>query len=237
MIGTRTHPMKILRHILLFASFGLATCVSAVELRFLMSEGSEEALKFIENGKTVSIRADENTFSDTYTFTGEGPLVLFKEVVRDGKTERETAARVTIPAGLTHAIIILTDEKPAGYVGTCLDDSPVSRHAGTVRAVNLSRHKVTFKMGTAVFIVAPGENHQVLFPPETDRMVMRAETEVNGRTELIAGNPVPLRPGLRVLLVLRDGRPGAGRTTNLVDMLSFYDRPPPVTTTPQTSTQ
>jgi hypothetical protein len=60
---------------------------------------------------------------------------------------------------------------------------------------------------------------------------------VNGRTEIIAGNPVPMRPGLRLLLVLRDGRPATGRTTNIVDILSFYDRPPVSPEFPPVSTQ
>jgi hypothetical protein len=226
--------MKTLRHIFLVASFGLASCASAVELRFLVSEGSEDSLKFIDNDKTISIRADENTLSATYAFTGDGPLVLFKEVVRDGKTQRETAARLTVPTGLTHAIVILTGEKPGGYAGTWVNDAPVSRPAGTVRTVNLSHHTVTFKIDPSVFTVASGDNHQVAFPLESDRVVMRAETQINGRTEIIAGNPVPMRAGLRLLLVLRDGRPGPGRATNLVDILSFYDQPP--AQTPQSAT-
>ncbi|MFA6288971.1 MAG: hypothetical protein WC661_16440 [Opitutaceae bacterium] len=218
--------MKTLHPILLIASFGLATCASAVEIRFLVGEGSEDALKFVDNGKTVSIRADENDLSGTYVFTGAGPLVLFKEVVRDGKTRRETAASLAVPAGLKNAIIILTGGKSGAYAGTWVDDSSESRQAGTVRTVNLSRHTVTFNMETSVFTVAPGENHQVAFPSQSDHVVLRAKTQVNGRTEIIAGNPVPMRPGLRLLLILRDGLPSPGRKTNIVDILSFYDQPP-----------
>ncbi len=204
----------------------LPASAHAVELRFLVGEGTEDAFKFIDGGRTVSIHVDESSLSKPYSFTGPGPLVLFKDVARAGKTQRETAARLAVPAGLTHAIAILVADQPGTYASLCIDDSPATRQAGTLRMVNLSHHAVTFKLGTADFTVAPGENHQLAAPSDSTRVVLHAETEVNGRTEIVAGNPIPMRPGLRLLLVLRDGRPGPGRKTNIVDVLSFYDRPP-----------
>lgn len=212
---------------LLFAACLTATCLHAVELRFLTADGTDESLKFSNHGKTVPIYADESSLSPVYGFEDAGPLVLFKEVVSDQKTVRVPAATLTVPPGLTHAIVVLTAATaPGAYTGAWIDDSPTARPAGTIRVVNLSKNRVTLRIDTASFTLAPSESQQVSVTPDVTRVSMQADAQSGDRREPIAGNPIPMRPGLRLLLILRNGRPAPGSPTRLVDILPLYDRPP-----------
>lgn len=208
----------------------LAALVSAhaIELRFINWEGEESALKFTNKSKTVTIHSAESSLSSGYTYDGPGPLVLFKEVVIEGKIVRQPAATLDVPANLTHAILVLaaSDESKTAYAGIWIDDTPESRPAGTVRLVNLSNHAVAFNVDGAEFSIAPTANHQVPVRSNVRRVLMQAATQVGGKWEIVANNPLPMRNGLRVLIVLRDGRPQEGSEINIVDLLSFYDKPP-----------
>lgn len=212
--------------------------LSAVELRFLAAEGEETALKFMNKGEAVAITADENTLSPFYPFGYAGALVLFKEIVREGKTVRETAATLEVPSGLTHALVVLTatDKTLATYSGVVIDDSPATRPAGTILLLNRSRVPLSFKLDAEEFTLAPEGVHQMSFSQDIKRIVVQADAKVADKWERIFGNPLPVRAGVRVFLLLRDGRPQPGAKTNLVDMLSFYDRPPAVSGAPQSTT-
>lgn len=212
---------------LLFAACLATTCVHALELRFLCAEGTEDALKFTRHGKTVPIYADENSLSPVYVLEDAEPLVLFKEVVRDRQTVRVPAATLAVPPSLTHAIVVLTaTPAPGTYAGVWIDDSPAARPAGTIRVVNFSKSRVTVRIDTAGFTLAPSETRQVSVTPEVTRVSMQAEAQAGDRREPVAGNPIPMRPGVRLLLILREGRPTPGNPTRLVDLLPIYDRPP-----------
>lgn len=218
------------QHLVTLAVTTFATLASAhaLELRFINWDGEESALKFSNKGKTTTIIAAEGSLSPTYTFEGAGPLVLFKEVVIEGKIVRQPAATLTVPAGLTHAIVIIaaTDAAMSTYAGVWVDDSPESRPAGTLRMLNLSNHSVAFKVAASEFTIAPTENRQIPLPSDVRRMLMQAATQVDGKWKIVFNNPMPVRSGLRLLILLRDGRPQEGSETNIVDMLSFYDVPP-----------
>ncbi|MET0262348.1 MAG: hypothetical protein ABW223_05580, partial [Rariglobus sp.] len=100
--------MTISRIISLFVVMLISiSSMSAVELRFVNWDGEEADLKFTNKGKTVTIRAAESTLSPVYSFDGPGPLVLFKEAMVEGKTVRQTAATLSVPPGLTHAIVVV----------------------------------------------------------------------------------------------------------------------------------
>jgi hypothetical protein len=215
---------------------GFATA-HALEFRVLVWEGSESALKYTANGKTINISGTENDLSPVYRFTGAGPLVLFKEVQQEGKTIRETAATLPLPIGVTHAILILApaDASQKSYLGMWINDAPDSRPAETIQFVNLSSYPTTFKFGDQDFSIAPGANHQVRFDAALERIVLRGAAYVGDKWELFSGNPVPVRAGLRLLMVLRNGRPAPGRSTAVVDMVSFYDRPPAIPGAPATA--
>lgn len=212
---------------LFFALMPLAA-LRAVELRFLNLEGHENALKFTSKGKTVAITADENSLSPIYHFEGPGALELFKEIVVDGKTTRVPSATLAVPTELTHAVVLLIagNASSSNYSGVWIDDSPVTRPAGTVLLLNRSRHPLSFKIDEAEFTLVPKATHQLPFSSTVKRVAVKADAEVAGRWESVIGNPLPVRPGVRVLLLLRDGRPQPGMPTNLVDMVSFYDFPP-----------
>jgi len=200
----------------------------AVELRFINWDGDATDLKFANKGKVVTIRAAESTLSPVYSFDGPGPLVLFKEVVVDDKKVRQPVATLAVPAGLTHAIVVLaaTDATMTTYAGVWIDDAPDTRPKGTIRLVNLSNHAVAFKVDATEFMLAPSERHQVPVQSDVRRILMQAATQVDGRWKVVANNPLPVRSGLRLLLLLRDGRPQEGSETNVVDLLSFYDQAP-----------
>lgn len=199
----------------------------AVELRFLNVEGEDSALKFSNQGQTVAVNANETALSPVYTFNDAGPMVLFKEVVTGGKSVRTTAATLEIPAGLTHALVVLsaTDKALATYSGALIDDAPSTRPAGTILLLNHSRHPLSFKLDAEEFTLAPKAVHQMPFSQDINRIVVQADANVAGKWERVFSNPLAVRAGVRVLLLLRDGRPQPGSNPNIVDMLSFYDRP------------
>jgi hypothetical protein len=199
----------------------------AVEVRFLNVDGPEYALKFTNAGKSVGITADDNAFSAAYPFSGKGPLVLFKETTVDKKTARVTAATIELPRELTHALVVLTavDKSLATYSGTVIDDSPVTRPAGTILLLNSSRHPLSFKLDAEEFTLAPKGVRQMPFSQDINRIVVQADALVDGNWTRVFGNPLPVRSGVRVLLLLRDGRAQPGSNPNIVDMLSFYDHP------------
>ncbi|HSI09333.1 MAG: hypothetical protein ACAH89_00875 [Rariglobus sp.] len=210
--------------------FALLTPARAIELRFINWEGEDAALKYTNKGKIVTIHAAESSFSPVYKFEGAGPLVLFKEVELEGKIVRQTAATLPVPAGLTHAIVVLaaTDAALTTYAGMWIDDAPDARPAGTIRLVNFSTHAVSFKIDTSEFTIAPASTHQVPVKTNVRRILMQAATQVDGQWKIVANNPLPVRSGLRLLLLMRDGRPQEGSEPNIVDLLSFYDQPPPL---------
>jgi len=229
-----TFSARVARHVsrpLAVVLLALAPIIPAraLELRFLNAEGAEPALKFENHGEVVAITANENTLSPVYAFTpaGTAPLVLFKETVIAGKRARVTAATLPVPAGLTHALVILSaaDKTLATYSATWIDDSPATRPAGTVLLLNRSRYPLAFKLDAEEFTLAPQGVHQMPFSQDINRIVVQADAQVGDKWERVFGNPLRVRGGVRVLLLLRDGRPQIGAKTNLVDMLSFYDRP------------
>src|SRR4051812_19478496 len=156
-------------------TFATLASAHALELRFINWDGDESALKFSNKGKTTTIIAAEGSLSPTYKFDGAGPLVLFKEVVVDGKVVHQPAATLTVPAGLTHAIVVIaaTDATQSTYAGVWVDDSPESRPAGTLRMVNLSNHSVAFKVAASEFTIAPTEKRQVPLPSDVRRILMQ----------------------------------------------------------------
>jgi hypothetical protein len=215
------------------------TKANAVEFRLINFDGSDSTLKYAEKGKVITVSASENGLSEPYQFTGSGPLVLFKEVIREEKVVRETAATVSLPAAATHAIVIIaaTDSSLKTYAAVLVDDSPESRPAETIRFVNLTSYTTAFKFAGTEFSIASGGNHQVRFDPALQRIILRGAANVNGSWTLISGNPVPVRAGLRILILMRNGRAVIGDATSAVDMLSFYDRPPPIPGSPVASNQ
>lgn len=215
---------------LLSLFLGFLAQAKAIELRFISWEGEDSALKYTNKGKTVTIHAAESSFSPVYKFEGAGPLVLFKEVEVEGKIVRQTAATLQVPAGLTHAIVVVaaTDAAMTTYAGMWIDDAPDARPAGTIRLVNFSTHSVSFKIDTSEFTIAPAGTQQVPVKTNVRRILMQAATQVNGQWKVVANNPLPVRSSLRLLLLMRDGRPQEGSEPNIVDLLSFYDLPPPL---------
>jgi len=222
--------MKTMRlPVLLFAVCLICTAAAqAVEFRLLNWDGYDADLKFTNGGKAVPVSANENDFSIVYKYTETDPIIFYKEVKRDDKTVKEIAATVAVPADMTHGILILaaTDSTLKTYVGLWVDDSPESRPASTIRFVNLSSHKTVFKLGNEQFSLSPSGTHQVKFDPAVQRVVLQGAAQVDSQWIQFSGNPIPVRAGLRLLVVMRDGRPSIGRDPTPVDLLSFYDRPP-----------
>ena len=221
-------------HLLLLISFFTLPAAHAVELRFINWDGDAADLKFANKSKVVTVHASESALSPVYTFDGPGPLVLFKEIIVEGKKVRQPAATLPVPADLTHAIVVIaaTDATLTTYAGMWIDDAPATRPKGTIRLVNLSNHAVTFRVDEEKFTLDPSANHQVPVRVNVRRILMQAATQVDGQWKVVANNPLPVRSGLRLLLLLRDGRPQEGSEPNIVDLLSFYDQPPELPVTP-----
>lgn len=215
-------PLMFLMVVLALAS------ARAVEVRFINWDGDASDLKFTNKGKTITVRAAESSLSPVYVFDGPGPLVLFKEAVVEGAVVRQTAATLEVPAGMTHGIVVLaaTDAEANAYAGVWIDDAPEVRPKDSIRLVNLSSHTLAFKVDATEFMLAPSGNHQIPVRSNTRRVLMQAATKVEGQWKIVANNPLPVRSGLRVLVLLRNGRAQEGSEVNIVDLLSFYDLPP-----------
>lgn len=217
--------------ILLFSAITvLAPSSRALEFRLLSWSGSLEDLKYSNGSRVVEIMAGDSSLSPKYQFTGTGPLVLFREIKQDDKIVRQPVASLSPPEGFTHAILVLTAADDAGthYVARWINDSPEVRKAQTITYENLSSYSVAIKLGEEELTLAPLE--RLTRPTNSSRMrlTLKVAAQKGGGWELVSSSSQPIRPGLRTLVILRDGRLANG-VRSTIDYLSFNDLPPPPT--------
>ncbi|GHC03579.1 hypothetical protein [Cerasicoccus arenae] len=204
-------------------------CGLALSLRFISLNGSIHDDLYIVSGKNkVYIRADENVFSSIYDYDEENMLSLYRDVPDEkGVLHRKKVLGLSLPTDLEQGLVILNRNPAEDVTAICLPDSSISRPEETVFVINLSNVDLAFRLSEEDFQLSPGQSHHLNFDTERQRVVISLAAHTDDKWSLIFSNPIALRPGLRVLLLLRDGRPVPGRDKVIVDMLSFYDRPPP----------
>lgn len=207
----------------------IAPAAHALEFRLLSWVGTIEDLKYANGQKPVAVVAREGSLSPKYQFTGAGPLVLFREVHRDGKTVREPVASLTPPAGFTHAILMLapTDAAGTAYTARWINDSPEVRQAQTITYENLSIHPVAIKLGKEELALEPNAKLTRPTNPDVYRLALKVAARTEKGWELVISSSQPVRRGLRTLVILRDGRDNPYGPKEPVEYLAFNDLPPP----------
>jgi len=216
----------------LFLSLILAACalpLRALEFRLISWEGEITALKYLDGTKKIAINASEGALSPTYHFGSTSPLVLFREVVVDDKTVRTPVATLTAPSGVKQAIILLAyaDATRTTYTGSWIDDSLEVRPAQTVTYWNFSSYPIAIKMGSMDREIPPNEGLTLATGPTVERVLLKAAAQTKSGWQVFASTTQPVRPGLRTLVIMRNGRPDYTGHKEIIDLLKFDDYPPP----------
>lgn len=225
--------MKALLFLLLGLTFTVAHAAepSALQFRVLSWEGAVQDLKF-QNGKDeVAVFAQEYSLSPTYSKTDVAkPLVLYRTRIVEEKKVRETIATVPPPpAGVTRALLLLAklpaaNEAGDTITGRWLEDVP---EAGTVRFHNLSSHQLAVNVADLQWIQATGETHVLPITNGVLRMQVKVASEIDGAWKLVGNISKPVRSYLHVIVLMREGRPRIDFPTDPIELLAFYDEPPP----------
>ncbi len=224
--------MKTRSLIILFCAITvLASTSRALEFRLLSWADTIEGLKYANGQKPIEIVAWDCVLSPKYQLTGTGPLVLFREIKQDDKTVRVPVATLPPPAGFTHAILLLaaTDASKQAYTAVWIDDSPEVRKAQTITYHNLSSYPVLIKLGTEEISLAPQAMGTRATDPALERLALKVAAQTEAGWEIVASTSQAIRPGLRTLVILRDGRIQGNGLKDRIDFLSFNDLPPPPT--------
>lgn len=201
----------------------------ALEFRLLSWDGDIRDLKYAAGQKPVDVVATEGALSPKYTYTGSGPLVLFREVQQEDKTVRVPVASLTPPEGFTHAILMLAAVDAAGtaYTARWINDSPEVRREQTITYENLSSYAVAIKLGKDELLVAPGAATTRATNPDVFRLALKVAAQTPKGWEMIISSSQPVRPRLRTLVILRDGRENPYGPKEPVEYLAFNDLLPP----------
>ena len=211
-----------------------ASPVRALEFRLLSWGGDIDNLKFSNGQKPIEVVAWDSALSPPYKFTGTGPLVFFREVVVEDKKIRVPVATLPPPEGFTHAILLMAATDPSGraYTAIWMNDSPEVRKAQTITYRNYSSYPVMIKLGTEEISLDPKETRTRTTDPALQRLPLKIAALTAEGWEVITSSAQPIRPGLRTLVLLRDGRMQPSGIKALVDCLAFNDLPPPPTPPP-----
>jgi len=203
--------------------------IRALEFRLISWEGEIQGLQYANGNTKVAIDASEGALSSPYSFEGAGPLVLFREVKVDDKTVRVPVATLTVPSGLTQAIVLLAyaDATHTTYTGSWINDSVDVRPPQTVTYRNFSSYTVAVKMGTEEHVIPPKEGLTLTTGATVERVVFKAAAQTQSGWEVVASTVQPVRPGLRTLVIMRNGRPDYTGHKEIIDLLTFSDYPPP----------
>ena len=223
--------MNIRLLLIIVCATALISPARALEFRLLSWSGDIEDLKYTNGQKPMDMVAWDSALSPPYQFTGTGPLVFFREVKVDDKKIRVPVATLPAPEGVTHAILLLaaTNASKQAYTAIWIDDSPEVRKAQTITYRNLSSYPVVIQLGAEEIALDPKAMRTCPTDPSLQRLPLKIAAKAGMGWEIIASASQPIRPGLRTLVILRDGRMQPSGVKALVDCLAFNDLPPPPT--------
>lgn len=85
-------------------------------------------------------------------------------------------------------------------------------------------------MGTVERVIPPNLGHIQATDPAIDGFMFKAAAQTQTGWQIITSTTQPVRPGLRTLVLLRDGRPDYRGHKELIDLIKFNDYPPPPAT-------
>lgn len=204
----------------------LASTAHALEFRVISWEGAIEGLFFDNAPKPVQILAQEGTLSPLYRKNGTAPLALFRETLVDEKLVRTPVPVPAPPEGLQRGILLLVRVPNAAqeaYTGEWIDYADELNPPGTVRFCNYSSHPLALESSGEQWRQNPGEHRKLTFDVSRRAMQVQMAALLNQQWQRVANVSQPVRPGHRLLVILRDGRASAGIAPDPVEMIVLYD--------------
>lgn len=131
----------------------------------------------------------------------------------------------TPPAGMERGILILARGPGTdSYLGSWIEDSEKTTPVGTMRFYNYTKQPLALKTPAEQWLQAPGETHRVAFDIARRSVAIQVATQMGEQWRRVANITQPVRPGHRVLVLIRNGRPIAGLPAEPVELLVFYDQ-------------
>lgn len=228
---------------------GCSPAAHALEFRVLGWSSDDITLHY--GKKSTLMTVSVNGFSPAYEFHGDGPLVFYKMVDKDGNPQRQTACTITFPPDMQRGLIILfpgdestvanrkvisasegpgTPDAPLVYDYLLLDDSTEARPSGTIEFRNFSSLPVALMVESRQFVLQPKAKAQLPLDSSAKRLSFRAAAQVNGQWKVFLTNPLPTRGRPeRMMVLLRDGPIVAqpqGDVEPNIKLLSLSDFPP-----------
>lgn len=200
----------------------------AVALRFIASEARINDLYIQEGNKKTFISADANSLSRPLEYSGSS-LQLFEDVRQaDGTMKQVERLKLPLPKDVPQLIIALRRDDPKSPVvrGFVVDDSAEGRSAATATTLNLSNHPLAIRLGENQFRLEPEAHRVEPVDASRQRFVISMAAAKDKQWELVSSNPIGMRPGLRVFILIRDWRARPGSKRKLVEFIKLYDSPP-----------
>lgn len=215
-------------------------------VRLLSWHNDLENLSLCVGSETLVTQADEFVLGSELTFKRSAPSLTVSQLnPAPGPNEptHRPLAEINLPAGATHAIILLAPA-PAGaplpYLGQALDDSPAAQPNETLRLFNFSTKTLALKFGAATSAIEPG-THQVVPYAVTGapHTLLQLAIQSGDNWQMIRRGLQPTPPNRRILGFIRDGRLDRGNLdpharARPVDCFFFTtdSRPSPLPTPP-----
>lgn len=201
-----------------------ASDAAAIQFRMLAWGPHDSNLMFDERGAGVETAISPSAFSDTYEFTGQGPLVLYKRVQNEGEIVHQTACAATIPADMKKGLLLLVpgDESkaplrkvlpdrygtvspgaPLAYEFFWLDDSAEARPEGTIQFINLTPRQMALRVAGKEHLLGSTKKLTLPLTPGSKRMDFQGAVQVDGEWRIFSRKPIPTRDPKRLLVILR----------------------------------
>lgn len=219
-------------HFFLLLTVGLLpAAVNGIELRVLSWSGAINDLTLTQGTarKGIVLRANEDALSPVYHLTSKEPLKLYRTQPDADPESRTLVATLPLPADIDQAILVLAPASPDGhaYAGLWIDDSLKERPVDTVSVRNLTSRPVALKMDADQVMLSPQASHLQRFQNGTRVVMIQAAVQEGDSWSRVVSTPQPVKPGFRILILLRDGRRMPDGSTSAIDRVTFYDYSPP----------
>lgn len=230
------HSAAPLRRLFTFVGFALllAFPLRALEFRVLSWNGQLDGIFLIESGKRVPLQGVEQTLSASQTVKEGKELVLYREVLVEGRLVPVPVATLALPENYSRAILVLAQnlENLNSVGGFWLNDSKSSFPSGSFVFHNLSKLPVALKAEDSVHMLDVRASWVRGFRPQSRFSSISAAIAEGDGFRVILNNRLKVHPEYRVIFVFRDGRASMANSTEIdapVEYVMIYDHeiPPP----------
>ncbi|WP_309400793.1 hypothetical protein [Cerasicoccus maritimus] len=203
---------------------------NAVSLRFVSLEDDIDDVYYMANGEKVFISSFTGSLSQNYDYPAQdSALKLYQDVIGvDGAPTRKLMWQEKLPKDESEliAVLIRKNTQPDHFYGYIIVDSGSSRPALSVTTVNLSKYNLAFQLDNDKYLLDSLDTKQVEVSAQRMNFIVRIAALNDDEWKVVYSNPLAIRPGIRLLILLRDWRPTPGSKDTSVEFFSIYDRPP-----------